>query len=149
MKQVDQLRSDWEKEAEAKKTAAEKRKAKKDGQGAPDVEEEANLFDDQVGGNDNAPLFEDSDDDDDEDVGQNNSNPAAMNETVESNDNVGETTPAEEAQVSTEKELFGDSSSDESDEELIPTGTKRPNEQSADPDVATKKRRVMEDDDDE
>jgi RNA polymerase-associated protein CTR9 len=152
MKQVEQLRSNWEKEAEAKKAAAEKRKANR-GQGAPEVEEESGLFDDQVGGNDNAPLFEDSDDDDD-DGPNNNSNPqpsesAASNNAFDQNDTFGETTLGEENQATTEKELFGDSSSDESDDELIPTGTKRANEEPDESGFASKKRRVMDDDDDE
>lgn len=149
MKQVDQLRAGWEREAEAKKAAAEKRKGKS-GQGAPDVEEEGGLFDDQLGTNDNAPLFEDSDDND---VNDNNQGGVAesgpTNDSTESANNIGEAALDEAAQSTTEKELFGDSSSDESDDELIPTGTKRASESQPDETGGVaKKRRVMEEEDD-
>lgn len=147
MQQVEQLRADWERESAAKKAAAEKRKAKR-GQGAPDVEEESGLFDDQLPASENAPLFEDSDDDD-EDANDNNAGVdtklgAPTSEVA--NDPGGESAPADGA---LEKELFGDSSSDESDDELVPTGMKRPGETQPDEDNATKRRRVMDDDDDE
>lgn len=152
MKQVEQLRAGWEREAEAKKQAAEKRKAKK-GQGAPDVEEDSGLFDDQLPANDNAPLFEDSDDDDDIANDENRSDGPGLAPADESgqttNNDITESAPVEATQGTTEKELFGDSSSDESDEELISTGTKRTSEsESAEASVA-KKRRVMEEDDEE
>jgi len=152
MNQVEQLRADWERENAAKKAAAEKRKAKS-GQAAPDVEEESGLFDDQLPANDNAPFFEDSDDEDEGDANENSkgvvSESAPTKEGNEIANDVGEAAAGEVAQETTEKELFGgdSSSSDESDDELIPSGIKRANESQPDEAGAAKKRRVMEDND--
>ena len=150
MKQVEQLRADWEREMEAKKAAAEKRKKGKSGQGAPDVEEESGLFDDQLAANDNAPLFEDSDDDDDDDDNVNETNKSEVDDARPKNDSMDNVDNVEGAVApeTTEKELFGDSSSDESDDELIPTGMKRAHESHPEEDEGVaKKRRVLEDED--
>jgi hypothetical protein len=141
MNKVEELRVVWEQEMEAKRAAAEKRE-RKSGQHAPLVEEDGQ-FEDQVPAISATPLFEDSDDGDEVGFGGGDDEPSKDVITL------GEAAQDGGVDGPTEKELFGDSSSDESGDELVPSGTKRANE-SSDPDAdgrATKKRRVFEESD--
>jgi len=150
MHKVRQLQEGWEQEAQAKKDASEKKKKVKKGD-APPVDDDDDLFDDDdvPANNNTAALFDDSDDDDDDDEPD---KPHAEKESDDGAEMKAATEPdsKEHQQVATEQDLFGESSDEESDEELLPKGTKRDADKSAGGgEVApTKKRRVLDDDDD-
>jgi len=134
MRKGGDLRAGWEAEMAAQPEKKSKSKSSKE---APEaVDDNDNLFPD--GGGEAAPnthnLFEDSDDDSDDDKG--------------------ESKPEENKVVqpeATEKDLFGDSSDENSDEELKPSSSnKRGNEDGAgEQEQASKKRKVLEEDGDE
>jgi RNA polymerase-associated protein CTR9 len=149
MKKVEELRANWEREMLAKQEAAAEKKERKSGQNAPFVEEDG-LLDHQPPANDTAALFEDSDDDDDDD-GDDIGIPGVeiANEPSKDVSTVGAAGQDERVAVTTEKELFGESDSDESSDELVPSGTKRANKSSGyDADGGTtKKRRVLDESD--
>ncbi|KAL3912364.1 MAG: hypothetical protein SGILL_006913 [Bacillariaceae sp.] len=146
MAKVDDLRSGWEQEQAVKSAAKEKRQKK-----APSndmiVPDDAPMEEEVAPSA--AALFDDSDDSDAE--GEKESEEKAPeSKEAEAKDDGGE---KDEAGDTTHQDLFGDSSGDESDEELKPTaGAKRNSEEKdGDDDDAeeppSKKSRVLEDSD--
>lgn len=121
MRKVEELRTGWEMEQAAVKAASEK-KGKKN-KIAPDVGDV--IVPDDMVEEDAAPsaanLFEDSDDDSNDD---DNKGKTGQGESKENSGKVDDDDAMPEA---TQEDLFGDSSS-ESDEELMPSGSKRSNE---------------------
>lgn len=151
MRKVQQLQQGWEEEAKAKKEATEsKKKGKKNGAPRP---EDDDLFEDDAdeppaAKSSTAALFDDSDEDDedmekpetDDGVKKGNGDDDEMDEI--------EATETEKP-VATEQDLFGASSDEESDEELVPTGTKRDSNSLASDGALKKKQRMMEEDDED
>ncbi len=115
MQKVEDLRSGWEAEQTQAKAAAEKRGQKK-APAAPEFIDNSEQLEEDTGdapAPSTAGLFDDSDSDDDDDMGK------KEEETVDKE-------TKEIAEKTSQQDLFGDSSDEESDEELKPTsGTKR------------------------
>lgn len=144
MQKVQDLRSAWDQEQAVTKAAAEKRSKKN--KEAPDAED---IFVEDAGQEaapSTANLFEDSDSDsDDENENEKKDDGAPESSTEkksESEDNAETDKP--EAPVPTHEDLFGDSSEDESDEELAPSSAaKRSNDDNVEH-QPVKKRKVVE-----
>jgi len=143
MDKVSNLLAGWEQEAKEKEAAAEAKKAKRSGAKSPHVVDEG---EENVDANLTAHLFDDSSDEDSDDGGGADNK---ANEDQKTED-AAEERPKPSAKTETEKDLFGDSSDSESDEELVPTG-KRPSEFDESSDnqegQSSKKRRMLEEDD--
>lgn len=104
MEQVNSLVDGWKQAAAAEKEKASAKKAKGSNNAAPGVDDEAGIFDTDVAPTNTAALFDESDDEDEAD-----NDDAAENKDDEAKSEV----PVQ----NTEKDLFGDSSSDEEDED--------------------------------
>ena len=141
MTKVSHLVAGWEQKRQEemdvikrKETKAKKGKAV---QVAPVAEDDHEIFDNDVEANTTQALFGDSDDSDDD-------APATQtqNETVKKSVKEGGISKSPQKNVPKEEDLFGDSSDEESDEELIPGGKRdRKNPEDVDS-QANKKRRV-------
>jgi hypothetical protein len=148
MRKVEELKVGWQQEQEARMTAAASKKSR-GGKDAPDVEEVEALSEDEAKqGQAVSALFED---DSDEDVRAPYNNAEGEHAIFGSEENIDveenneqDGTTANEQDGTTAKDLFGDSSEEESDEELVPSSSKRENEDSADH-QPLKKRRVLDD----
>jgi hypothetical protein len=142
MRKVEDLRAGWEFEKASEKAASEK-KTKKN-KVAPDAEDEG-LFPEEGEDTQEAPpstanLFDDSDESDAE--------PSKREDDAGKSAETEEKATEEPAVETTQQDLFGDSSDGESDEELVPSGTKRGNvDKDADEEQASKKRKVSDKDD--
>lgn len=144
MGRVADLRAGWELEQASTKADKKGKKSKS----APEAEDEG-LFP-EAGDDEPVPstanLFEDSDDDDDA-----ASVPNGDSKSGDANgkgSDIDEEKEAEEPAVeTTQQDLFGDSSDEESDEELVRASAKRSNEGKAEghEQQPTKKRKVGED----
>jgi RNA polymerase-associated protein CTR9 len=153
MRKVQQLQQGWEEEANAKKEAAEsKKKGKKNS--APRAEDD-DLFEDDAdeppaAKSSTAALFDDSDEDDEEIEKPETDDGAKKGNGDDDDEEMEDIEPTEtEKPVATEQDLFGASSDEESDEELVPTGTKRDSKSMDDDGALTKKRRLLEEDDED
>lgn len=154
MRKVQHLQQEWEQAAKEKRESAENKKGKKKVEAPP---AEDNLFDDDDdagvarNGSNNA-LFDDSDEEDDNEDEKFSSLKDKVQATEkESSNSALETDEEARKPVATEQDLFGESSDEESDEELVSSKTKRdtkPVGEGDEDDAPAKKRRVMEDNDD-
>jgi len=135
MQRVNHLVDGWKEEATliAKEPAPKKKKGYKGDAPPGGVDDEAGIFETDLPEDDAAALFDDSDDDDDDaDTGAGKN--AKKAEPAADGDDGGEP-----AQKGTEKDLFGDSSSDE--EELDMSSNKKRTNDDID-DQASKKRKI-------
>ena len=137
MRKVEELKVGWQQELEARSAAAASKKIRS-GKDAPDVEDEdKNASSDGEQKNAVATsLFDDDSDDDDGNVPSSNDRMVADLASRQQ----GDSQSYYHSIGATEKDLFGDSS-DESDEELLPSGDKRDNG-NLDDHQPLKKRRV-------
>ncbi|KAL3919817.1 MAG: hypothetical protein SGILL_003565 [Bacillariaceae sp.] len=145
MARVDDLRAGWESQQAVKESAKEKRQ-KKAPAGDTIVPDDAPM-EEEVAPN-AAALFDDSDDSDAEEKESGN----ASGEK-EADANEGDDAKKDDAADTTHQDLFGDSSGEDSDEELKPTaGSKRSSEEKDgdddnDEEPPSKKSRVLEESD--
>jgi hypothetical protein len=142
MDKVSNLMQGWEMESRQKEASkGEKSKKGKGGSNPQAFIDDGEIVED-VGVHETAHLFDDDTDSD------NDQEPANKQNTMESKKSSSPALPKEDGEASeTEKveskDLFGESSDDESDEELVPA--KRKDRNMEDDESATKKRKVDED----
>ncbi|KAI2499788.1 hypothetical protein MHU86_14669 [Fragilaria crotonensis] len=142
MNAVEQLRAGWVEETEAKKQQEKEKKGKAGRKGAPPVDDTF-IVDDVAGTaiDQTAALFDDSSDEEGDDVNRNE----------EMKDKDAESNKEDRAASTTEKDLFGDTSDEDSDEELVSAVSKKRSggEQGNDDDQPAKRQRVVDDEYDE
>lgn len=141
MNAVEQLREGWVQEAEAKKQQEKEKKGKTGRKGAPPVGD--NFIEDDAGTSmdQTAALFDDSSDEEGGDINR--------NEEIKDSDT--ELNKEDRVAATTEKDLFGDTSDEDSDEELVSAVSKKRNggEQVNDDHQPAKRHRVFDDKHDE
>ena len=145
MHKVNSLVASWEQEADTIKVAAETKKSKASiPRNIPGViDDDEGIFDNEVEPQQStAALFDESEVEDELEDRKNPTKSVQKGIREAGSKEKMQKTPAE-----TEKTLFGDSSEEESDEELVPESLKRGADESgghADDSYTSKKRRVVE-----
>lgn len=137
MNAVEQLRAGWVQEAESKKQQEKEKKGKPGRKGQAPAEDDLVVDDRAPAVDETAALFDDSSDEEVE--------PENRNDDGNDNDH---DTINEDKPPTTEKDLFGDTSDEESEEELVPVENKKRDGDVKEGDnrQAAKRQRVLEDD---